>query len=820
MADPRDFEKLGLFYLGREVPAGGAPGPGRLVLYDARHLLTHAVCVGMTGSGKTGLCLALLEEAALDGVPAIAIDPKGDLPNLLLTFPDLAPADFAPWVNEDDARRAGLSREDFARQQAETWRTGLAGWGQDGARIRRLRETVEMVVYTPGSTAGVPLSLLGSFAAPAPALRQDRELLAERVTATATSLLGLLGLEADPVKSREHTLLATVLDHAWRQGRDLDLAGLVQAVQQPPVARIGLLDVDAFLPSKDRFALALAINNLLAAPGFETWTTGEPLDAGRLLHSPAGKPRIAIVSIAHLGDAERMFVVSLLLGQVLAWMRGQSGTTSLRAILYMDEVMGYFPPVAAPPSKAPLLTLLKQARAFGLGVVLATQNPVDLDYKGLSNAGTWLIGRLQTERDRARLLDGLEGAAAGGLDRSALAARLAGLGQRRFLLHDVHENEPVVFETRWAMSYLRGPLARGQIKTLMDPYKAALGPPAATPARVAAPAAAAAAAPPVAAAPPPAAARPVLPPEVPQHALPRRRPPPAGAVLVYEPWLLGLARVRFVDRTAGVDAARDVAWLAPLRPGPVPLSWEEGRAAALGAADLETGFAEGASFGTPPPAAAQPKSYERWRRDLVAFLLARERLALWRSPSTGLVSRPEESERDFRIRLQEQARGGRDAAVDRIRKKYGARTAALQEKIRRAEQALARESEQVGQQIGQTVISGVATVLGAMLGRGALSTSNVGRATTAARGAARVLKERKDVDRARETLEAYRQQLAALEREAAAEAAALGGPDLVAEALEAVAVAPTRPNVGVRLVSLAWAPAWRTPEGGIVAAWE
>src|SRR5262245_6577694 len=408
-----DFEKLGVFYLGKTYDPAKKTRREELVLYDSRDLVTHAVCVGMTGSGKTGLCLALIEEAAIDGVPAILIDPKGDLGNLLLTFPSLAPADFRPWINEEDAARKGLSPDDYAKQQAETWKKGLADWGEDGDRIRRLREAADFAIYTPGSTAGLPVSILRSFAAPPEGVRGDPELLGERVASTATSLLTLLAIDADPLQSREHILVSTILAAAWSKGEDLDLAALIARIQNPGVARIGVVDLESFFPAKDRFALAMRLNNLLAAPGFAAWLEGDPLDAATLLRTAAGKPRVSILSIAHLSDAERMFFVTLLLNQVLAWMRAQSGTTSLRAILYMDEIAGYFPPVAAPPAKTPLLTLLKQGRAFGLGVVLATQNPVDLDYKGLSNTGTWFLGRLQTERDKARVLEGLEGAAVG-----------------------------------------------------------------------------------------------------------------------------------------------------------------------------------------------------------------------------------------------------------------------------------------------------------------------------------------------------------------------------------------------------------------------
>src|SRR5215212_1572476 len=422
----KEFEKLGVFYLGRPKTKEG------LLLYDSKDLVTHAVCVGMTGSGKTGLCITLLEEAAIDGIPAIIIDPKGDLCNLLLTFPNLAPEDFAPWVDE------GVD----AAQQANLWREGLAKWGQDGERIKRLRDAADFRIYTPGSNAGLPVSILKSFAAPPETMRQDNEALAERINTTVTSLLGLIGIDADPIRSREHILLSNILNQDWSAGRDLDLAGLIQKIQSPSITKIGVMDLDSFFPANDRFQLAMALNHLLASPSFASWMDGDPLDIQKILYTEKGKPRLAIFSIAHLADAERMFFVSLLLNQVLGWMRIQSGTTSLRAILYMDEIFGYFPPVANPPSKLPLLTLLKQGRAFGLGVVLATQNPVDLDYK-------------------ARVLDGLEGIAVGTgqkFDKQAMEQLLAGLDKRIFLLNNVHDDVPEVFETRWAMSYLRWPL--------------------------------------------------------------------------------------------------------------------------------------------------------------------------------------------------------------------------------------------------------------------------------------------------------------------------------------------------------------------------
>jgi hypothetical protein len=403
-----DLEKLGAFYLGRAYDIEHGETLDAPVMYDARDLTTHAVCVGMTGSGKTGLCVNLLEEAALDNVPAIIIDPKGDMTNLLLTFPELRPEDFKPWVNIDDARRKGMDVDEYATSIAETWRSGLADWDEGPERIQKLKDSAEFTIYTPGSGAGVPVSILSSFAAPALDWEENEEMLREKVQGTVSALLGLVGIEADPVRSREHILLSNIFEHAWREGEDLDLARIIGLVQKPPMRKLGVFDVDTFFSEKDRFALAMEINNLVAAPGFERWMEGQPLDVADILSAENGKPRMSVFYIAHLNDAERMFFVTLLLEQVLTWMRSQPGTTSLRALVYFDEVFGFFPPVAEPPSKRPLLTLFKQARAFGLGMMLTTQNPVDLDYKGLTNAGTWFIGKLQTERDKSRVLEGLE----------------------------------------------------------------------------------------------------------------------------------------------------------------------------------------------------------------------------------------------------------------------------------------------------------------------------------------------------------------------------------------------------------------------------
>ncbi len=804
----QDFEKLGAFYLGRRYdPERGEAGEEPL-LYDAKDLTTHAVCVGMTGSGKTGLCVTLLEEAAIDGIPALAIDPKGDLGNLLLSFPKLRPEDFAPWIDPEEATRKGRTPEEQARAVAELWRKGLADWGQDGSRIGRFREAADVAIYTPGSSAGLSLSVLGSFGAPPPAVADDPDVLRERILAAVSGLLALLGIQADPIRSREHILLSSLLDRAWREGRDLDLAGLIRGIQEPPFQRVGVFDLDSFYPAGDRFQLAMTLNNLLASPGFAAWTEGEPLDVGRLLYTPDGRPRLSVLSIAHLSESERMFFVTLLLTEVVAWMRAQPGTNSLRALLYMDEVFGYFPPTANPPSKTPMLTLLKQARAYGLGVVLATQNPVDLDYKGLSNAGTWFLGRLQTERDKARVIEGLEGASAAAgsrFDRARMERTLAGLGSRVFLMNNVHEDEPVLFHTRWALSYLRGPLTRDQIAQLMEARKQAT-PAAAQEARPAPRPATPAPVEPEA-----GAERPLLPPEIETRFLPTRGAPPARGRLVYRPALLGVATLHYANARADVDSWETVGALAPIDESLRGVPWKEARILEGGAPDLEKEPEPDARFAALPGAAARPASYKTWAKQLASHLYRERALVLLRCKALKEVSRPGEGEGDFRVRLRQRLHEERDRAVEKLRKRYAPKLARLADQSRRAEERIGREKSQYEHQKLQTAISVGATVLGALFGR---KLGSVGRATTAARGASRAARERTDVARAREIAEETRGKLTELEAEFQAETERLR-TEFDPENLEydELRVRPRKSDLNVGGVSLVWTP-WHAGGGG------
>ncbi len=814
----QDFEILGAFYLGKQYDLKAQKASDNLVLYDSKDLVTHAVCVGMTGSGKTGLCITLLEEAAMDSVPVIAIDPKGDLANLLLTFPDLAASDFEPWVNEDEARRNGKSPAEFAQAQAELWKKGLGKWGQDGERIRKMRATTEMAIYTPGSSAGIQLSIMKSFSVPPPEILEDGELLRERIGTTVTSLLGLLGVEADPIRSREHILLSNIINACWQAGKDLDLAALIQQIQQPPFTKVGVMDLESFYPGKERFELAMAINNLLASPGFSAWMEGEPLDIKNLLYTPNGKPKISIISIAHLNDAERMFMVSLLLNQVLGWMRQQSGTTSLRAILYMDEIFGYFPPIANPPSKQPLLTLLKQARAFGLGVMLATQNPVDLDYKGLGNAGTWFIGRLQTERDKEKVLQGLEGAISSQgntFDRQAIEDILTRLGNRVFLMNNVHEDAPMVFETRWAMSYLRGPLTRSQIKQLTEPIRVQVANKELLEVRqvnktIASASGAG------------AGARPLLGADVTQYFLPvRSNAPDEGCTLVYAPMVIGGADIHFLDTKLGVDYSQSAVFLAAITNNTIPVDWTDATPIEIHPNELETDPNEAALFADVPSVANKGKSFDKWGKDLADFIFRNRTIDLLKSEYHAIYSNPDESERDFRVRLQQLVRESRDGEVEKLRQKYAPKFATLEERLRRAEAAREKEAQEAQSAKMQGWLSVGASLLGAFMGNKVASATNVRRGASALSSFSRASKQAGDVGRVEETIEAIQAQLQELDAQFQAETQALQAQsDPMSERLETVSVKPKKKDINLRVIALAWTPQWRDERGALTNAWE
>ena len=715
----------GAFFLGTTVDPSGKAKPENFTL-DSSDLTTHGVIVGMTGSGKTGLGIVMLEEALLAGIPVLVLDPKGDMGNLALTFPDLSAAEFKPWVNESDATAAGLSVDDYAAQTASQWQKGLEGQGMGADRIKELRAAADVTIYTPGSTAGVPLNVVGSLRAPKLSWDTEAETLRDEIEGLVTSLLALAGIDAAPLSSREHVLLSNLIENAWRAGRDLDLGSLIGEIQTPPLRKLGVFEIDAFFPPKDRTELALKLNAIVAAPSFEAWGEGAALDAQSLLFTPEGKARAAIVYLAHLSDEERQFVVTLVLSKLVTWMRGQPGTSDLRVLSYMDEVFGFVPPTAAPPAKKPILTILKQGRAFGVGIVLATQNPVDLDYKAMSNAGTWLVGRLQTERDKARVLEGLR-SAAGGTDVAALDAAIGGLEKRQFLLVSSKSSQPQIFATRWAMSFLRGPLTKDQVATLMkDVPRAAEAPPDAAP--TAAPDAASEATTGTAA-PAPEAAAPASDAETPVAPA-----APSGVPVQYldpaAPWASSVggaaggtrlrafvaARVdlRYDDTTAGIDEAQEFeALYGPLDGG---LDLDQETVVDYDDRDLGAQPPAGATYVLPEAPIGQGSFFKDAETEIKRRLVDKRALEIFRNKALKLTSRPGESEEDFHKRCDEAAQTEADKETAEVTTRLKAQQDRLQSAVDLAQRRVEELDVETKTRATNELVAGAGAVLGAILG--------------------------------------------------------------------------------------------------------
>lgn len=786
-----DFEKLGVFYLGRPVDAASGEGSDVPYLLDAADLTTHAMVMGMTGSGKTGMGIALIEEAAIDGIPSIVIDPKGDMGNLLLTFPELRPGDFEGWVDEGQARREGKSVAQLAEETSALWRKGLGKWGEDGERIRRLKGAADFAIYTPGSPAGLELSILSAMEPPPAAVMEDATALREAVDATVAGLMGLAGAGGDS-QSPGYILVSALVAREWEAGRAVTLERLIPLLQEPGMDKLGVFPLETFFPAKERMKLAMKLNALVASPSMAAWGRGEPLDVQRLLYTPEGRPRVSVISIAHLSEGERMFFVTLLLTAVVSWMRQQSGTSSLRALLYMDEIFGYFPPLGTPPSKKPMLTLLKQARAFGLGVVLSTQNPVDLDYRGLSNIGLWLIGRLQTERDKERVLEGLVGAdAADGLDRAGLGRLLGSLGKRQFVVRNVHEGGVGVVESRWALSYLRGPLAPGQIGELMAGKKGAAekkdeslesferieGTDTAAAVAEEKPA-------------PAAAAKAPLLPGVDQAWF--------GAGGELEAWVLGEARAHYQSDKLSVDEWVTVRELAPVDEDGTP-DWDATEETEeCGAKRGPTG----ATYATVPSALANPKNWAGIGRGFKEHLRQTLAVELSSCPAVKLTAKMGESEGDFRVRVGMALREARDAEKAKIAKKHESKIATLTERIRKAEAKIEVQKEQASQSKMNTALKFGLAILSAITG------SKGSAATRAAGGIGAMRKSSKesmDVAHAQADKAAAEAQLADLQAKIDAELQAVA-EKYDPETAE-IATTRLRPKVSellVKRVALAW----------------
>jgi len=701
----------GNFFLG--PVEGGADDEN--VIYEAADLTTHGVIVGMTGSGKTGLGMILLEEALLQGIPTLVIDPKGDMGNLLLNFPDLAPGDFRPWINEGEAQREGVTPDELAASTAEMWENGLAGSGIGKDRLARLRDIADFTIYTPGSKAGVGLNVIGDLSAPPPGT--DEEAMREEIDGLVQGLLALVGVASDPLSGREHVLLANLVNHSWTAGTNLDLASLLAQIQNPPMRKLGVIEIDTFFPPSDRTALAMKLNGLLASPSFAAWGEGVPLDIASMLEGAAGKPKAAIVSIAHLSDEERQFAVTLILSKLVTWMRAQPGSPDLRALVYMDEVFGFVPPTAEPPAKRPILTILKQARAFGVGMVLSTQNPVDLDYKAISNAGTWMIGRLQTERDKARLLEGMR-AAGGDADIDAIGDTIGGLGKRKFLLHTTRGGAPVNFGTRWAMSYLPGPLTRDQIGVLMaDQRAAAPAAPSNAPAQGA----------PAAAAPAPVAATELaddesaVAPEVAdgvEVAYLDAAAPWAGdvgasvGVRRLQPALAARVQLLF-DDTKG-DLRHEAEWEAVVGPLGVDVDGKDFTPVDYDDRDLRSDPPDNAVYVLPEAKIHTKTFFNDAKRALKDHLYRNEALTLMRNEELKLFSRVGETEDEFAERCRRAADDKADEEADDLRATMAKKEDRIRAAIAKAEDRLRELESDSTDRKRNEVLSGAIDVIGGL----------------------------------------------------------------------------------------------------------
>lgn len=816
----------GKFFIGREYDWKKGSITEEPITYDPDDLTTHGVVLGMTGSGKTGLCIDILEEAALNNIPAIIVDPKGDIANLMLHFPQLKPDDFQPWLDQDQVRREGKTLQEAAESIAALWKKGLGDWGIDEARIQRVKDSVQYSIFTPGSDAAIPVSVLASLRAPDLDWDENHELMLEVIASTATALLALVGVTADPVRSREHILIANLLEKAWSAGEDLSLEHLIELIQNPPFEKLGALDVEKFYPSSDRFELAMLLNNLLAAPTFEAWREGAPLDVERFLWTADGKARHTIFYLSHLPESERMFFVTLLLAAIEAWMRRQSGSSSLQALLYFDEVLGYLPPVSKPPSKPLLIRLLKQARAFGLGLLLTTQNPIDLDYKALSNAGTWFIGKLQTEQDKARVLDGLEGISIGdsGLDRKKVDTLISSLDKRVFLLHNVHEDEPEVFYTRWAMAYLGGPITRDKLAGLNDmvgadkpaPEQAPRSEAGSTRVEKAEPASRVASSSTLSVRPktPAGFDDVLLPNNLSASEAVRTEGLPADSVttgaLEYHPVLLAQAAVRYLDRKHDIDHTDTVTALVTEPDARGMIRWDDFLSPAVDLDALSTQALKGSAFADLEAPLDEKSLLSSMKTDFADYIYHDCPLVLLSNEELELVAKPGTSKAEFHRQCSRAAREKLDEETDGLKDKYKKKIKTLQDKVEREERELAEDEAELSSRKMEEIATHAENVLTLFT-----SSSRSRRVSTSLSKRRMTAKAKADVEESRDAIEDYKKDLAEIEAELADELDELEErwEEIAARSSE-VKLTPYKKDIHVDLFGVAWMPYWQVEQDG------
>lgn len=787
------MDEHGKLYLGGAVdPKTGKGDPSQQILYEAHHLTTHGVIVGMTGSGKTGLGIIALEEALLSGIPALVIDPKGDMGNLLLTFPDLQPEDFRPWIDEGEARRKGIEPDEYAAQTADLWKTGLGSWGIDGERIRRLRSSADFTIYTPGSEAGVPLNIIGSLKAPDVDWATDSETARDEIEAFVSSLLVLAGIPGDPLSSPEHILLSNLIEHAWQAGRDLDLATLIGQVVTPPLRKLGVFELDTFFPKKDRTKLAMRLNGLIASPSFGSWIEGVPLDPQRLLFTDGGTPKAAIIYLQHLSDQERQFIVTLLLSKMVTWIRSQPGTSDLRALIYMDEVFGFAPPTAEPPSKKPILTILKQARAHGVGMLLSTQNPVDLDYKAMSNAGTWLIGRLQTERDKARILEGLK-SASGAVDVAHFDRLIGDLDKRQFVLHSTRSAEPVTFATRWAMSYLRGPFTRDDVARLMADAPERSQVRRAAPTETSFPDDVTPAQPTVARGVEVAYLNPAAP------WADRVGADPSGGRL--EAALAARVHLLYDDVHAGVNHTE--TWEAILFPLTDPVDPSDFIEVDYDARDLRPDPPEKAAYVLPDAPIDKTTYFTAAKKALTNWLHQNRSVTIFKNPALKLYARVGENRDAFAQRCLAAAEDAADAEIAKLRNRYRTKLRTAQEQLAAAERRVRKLEVDTQTRRQQELMAGAGELLSVFLGGRKRSRSLSGVASRRSQ----TVRTQERLRSAQEKYADKAQTIEELEDELADEISEITARwDEAAAAIEEVDIGLEKTDIRVEELTLVWVP--------------
>jgi hypothetical protein len=766
------YEKLGLFYLGRDIDKTTQETSDALTLLKNKNFTTHAAIIGMTGSGKTGLGIGLIEEAAIDNIPSILIDPKGDMGNLLLTDPKFNPKSFEPWV-EDEARNKEKNIEEYAKSIADMWKKGIKGDHQDESRVAKLH-AVEKTIYTPGSSAGISINILGSLEAPPQEVLNDADTFSSYLKSTVSSLLSLIKVEVDPVSSKEYLLIAQILANKWRAEESITLEELIGAIIAPSFEKIGVLPLENFYPQEKRFGLATKFNAIIASPTFSAWLQGENLDIQKLLYDEKGKAKVAIMSIAHLSDEERMFFVTILLNKYIAWMRRQSGTSALKALLYMDEIYGYFPPSKNPPSKEPMMLLLKQARAFGTGVILSTQNPVDLDYKGLSNIGTWFIGRLQTSQDIERVIDGLGGKVGASYSKSEIKDLLANLKKRTFFLKSAHLEDIRVFSTRWVMSYLKGPLKAAEISALMANKKAR------TPQSL-------------------MSKEPTSSSNFQEFvhldkSIEQRYAMDVTGENNFRATLQAKVELHYYNQSKKIDENEELCLSLELYEEDA-IDWENAEALAS-CPNYSDSKPSNASFATLSDEISEDKSLKRAKKELVDWIYRNKRLALYKTSSPKLVSTPNESLGDFKVRLKDILDEEREEDIDKLQERYEKKEKTLMKRLQRAQDKVEKEEADASKSMIDTGIA----VLGALFGR--RSSAKLGRAFS--RGS-RALKERGDIGRAEELLSEVHEDIELLAEELEEKIDELAEKyDVDNIEIQDASMKPKKSDIDVEELSLVW----------------